>query len=202
MANWIEVELKIAGTLEDNEKLLLSKGFVLFYKRHSMTNYYIPPEVDETDPNLKEKCLRLRKTVRLDKTGIDKDGISLMNPKGEKGDKENLKQEKELLKKGYRLLVTDNKQDWVFLDKDFENNRIAFQLQDIAGIGLILAYDNKHYYGKDNQKQLLINDIENAGIQILNYENVDRLAIIKNKNRLQLSFTEVVETLNNEKRGL
>lgn len=199
MANWIEVELKIAGTLEDNEKLLLSKGFILFYKRHIMTNYYLPPNVSLDESDLKSKCTRIRKSTRLDTNGTDIDGVSLMNPKGEPDDKKNLKQEKKLLKKGYTLLFTDDKQDWVFKDKNFDENRIVFQLQQIAGIGLIVAYDNRNYYDTIDQKERLIRDIENAGIKILDYENVDRFSIIKNEDRLMLSFNQVVDRLNKEK---
>ncbi len=201
MANWIEVELKIAGTLEDNEKNLLSRGFILFYKRHIMTNYYLPPNVSLDEPDLKSKCVRLRKSIRNDTDGTDIDGISLMNRKGEPDDKKNLKQEKKLFKQGYTLLFTDDKLDWVFKDKDFDNNRIVFQLQQIAGIGLIVAYDNRHYYDTPDQRERLIRDIENAGIKILDYENVDRFSIIKNADRLKLTFNQVIDKLNNEKQG-
>ncbi len=199
MANWIEVELKIAGTLVDNEKLLLSQGFILFYKRHIMTNYYLPPNVSMDEPDLKSKCIRIRKSIRLDTNGTDIDGISLMNAKGEPDDKSNLRQEKKLLKQGYTLLFTDDKLDWVLKDKNFDENRIVFQLQQIAGIGLIVAYDNRNYYDTIDQRERLIKDIENTGIKILDYENVDRFSIIKNKDKLMLSFNEVVDKLNKEK---
>ncbi len=199
MANWIEVELKIVGTLEDNEKLLYKKGFILFYKRHIMTNYYLPPNVNMDEPDLKSKCIRIRKSIRLDTNGTDIDGKSLMNPKGEPDDKKNLKQEKKLLKKGYTLLFTDDKLDWVLKDKNFDENRIVFQLQQIAGIGLIVAYVNKNYYDTIDQRERLIRDIKNAGIKLLDYENVDRFSIIKNTDRLMLPFNEVVKCLNEEK---
>ena len=75
MVDWVEVELKIAGSKEDNEKLLLSQGYVLFYKRRIITNYYLPPDVDENSKGLKDKCVRIRKSVRLDKDGTDVDGV-------------------------------------------------------------------------------------------------------------------------------
>ena len=198
MQDWIEVELKIDGGLESVEKTLLSNDFVLFYKRHIMTNYYLPKNVSLNETDLKSKCVRLRKSIRLDKNGIDKDGISVMNPKGELTDDENLEKEKQLLV-SHTLLFTDDKLDFVFQHKDYEKNRIMFQIQQIKGIGLIVAYFNKNYYGKPNQRELLIKDIENYGLKILDYRDVDRLSVLKAKQVFKLSFSQVIDRLNKEK---
>jgi len=201
MVDWVEVELKIAGSKEDNEKLLLSQGYVLFYKRRIITNYYLPPDVDENSKGLKDKCVRIRKSVRLDKDGTDVDGVSLFNKKKEPSDRQNIKQEKQYLKAGYKHILTDDKYDWVFMHKEYETNRIAFQLQDIKGIGLIVAYFNKNYYGKPHKEQteLLIKDIENVGIKILSKKQVDRFKIVKDKNKQLFNMKQVRNLLSKEK---
>lgn len=200
MVDWVEVELKIAGTKEDNEKLLLSQDFVLFYKRHIITNYYLPPEVDENSKGLKEKCVRIRKSIRCDKDGTDIDGVSIFNKKKEPSNRQNIKQEKQYLKAGYKHILTDDKYDWVFMHKDYATNKISFQLQDIKGIGLIVAYFNKNYYGKPKKEQteLLIQDITNAGIKILSKTQVDRFKIVKDKNKILLNMKQIEQLFKQE----
>ena len=200
MVDWVEVEFKIAGTKEDNEKLLLSQDFVLFYKRHIITNYYLPPEVDENSKGLKEKCVRIRKSIRCDKDGTDVDGVSIFNKKKEPSNRQNIKQEKQYLKAGYKHILTDDKYDWVFMHKDYATNKISFQLQDIKGIGLIVAYFNKNYYGKPKKEQteLLIKDIVNAGIKILSKTQVDRFKIVKDENKQLFNMKQVEKLFKEE----
>ena len=69
-----------------------------------------------------------------------------------------------------------------------------FQIQDIKGYGLIIAYDNKNYYELDEttQREKLIQDILKYGIEILDEENVDRFKLIGKT----LSIKEIVDKMN------
>ena len=70
-----------------------------------------------------------------------------------------------------------------------------FQIQDIKGDCLIIAYDNKNYYEFDEitQRKKLIQDILNYGIEILDNKNVDRFKLIGKT----LTINEIIDKMNN-----
>ena len=108
-----EIELPIKGTKDNIEKILLKNGFEVFYKVLTITSYYIPnTELTQDHKTLKEKCKRLRYVEPLSKFKNNwqnyKDWITKYNKSY------CVKEENELLSKGYVKIYTDEKTDYVY----------------------------------------------------------------------------------------
>ena len=82
---------------------------------------------------------------------------------------------------------------------NFETNKIAFQIQNIQGIGTIVAYDNELYEGftENKQREKLIEDIKSFGIEIENIIQVQRYKNILN-NSNKLSIKQIISLLKNK----
>ncbi len=194
-----EIELKISGTKEEIEKHLLNQGFSVFFKRRTIANYYLPPneEIGE-HKTLKDRCVRLRTSFKIDeeirKLGFRKLDLSESQDEEKLSLKEAKKLEKQLLKDGYQLIHTDDKTDFVYILKEKD---LAFQIQDIEGLGIIVAYDNKDYYNLPSKKQRekLIKDVEHYGIKIQDYNQVDRFTGIDKSKKF--SIKEIVKVCKN-----
>lgn len=79
------------------------------------------------------------------------------------------------------------------------DNKLAFQIQDIKNDCLMLAYDNKEYYeyNKEIQRKLLINDVEQFGIKIKDYNNINRFRLLQNNKDIKMTIEEIVNQMNN-----
>ena len=106
-----------------------------------------------TEKQIKDKCIRLR----LSNSEIAINSFD---------DKENiLKQEQELIKKGYTKVFDTTKFDFHY-QKEGMNTRV--QLQDILNLGLMVYFDNPDYYNypPEKQRELLIDELNNYGFKI------------------------------------
>lgn len=184
----IEVSFKISGNQMTVVNKILTKGFTLLWKVKTIDKYYCKPNSNIT--NLKEKCLRLRKVESLSNDSITYyfEDYSLLNvsEKNKLNDFKILKEDDynyldETLKKmNFKEFLTTNKIDYVLKKENY-----IFQIQDIKDCGLIVSYDNEDYsnYNYQEQKSLLIADLEKFGFQIVDYEEFDKFKeLITNKN--------------------
>lgn len=188
----VEIEIPIKGNKKDIDKMLLNKGFEEFYKVLTVTSYYkLKKDDDLTHSTLKSRCKRLRYVEPLIKFKNNyqnyKDWIKYYNLE------ECIDEEKTLLDNGYEKIYTDEKTDYVYKNK-FETE-MFFQIQDIKNDCLIIAYDNKKYYELEEKKQRenLIQDVLNYGIEILDDKNIDRFKLIGKT----LTVNEIIEKMNN-----
>ena len=187
----VEVELPIKGNKEDIDKMLLNNGFEEFYKVITISSYYkLKEDNDLNHSTLKSRCKRIRYVEPLVKFKNDYQNYKewIKEYKYE----ECLNDECTLLNNGYEKIYTYEKTDYVYKNKNEKD--MYFQIQDIKGYGLIIAYDNKNYYELDEttQREKLIQDILKYGIEILDEENVDRFKLIGKT----LSIKEIVDKMN------
>lgn len=204
-----EIEFFVEKSLEENIKILKRNGFNEMFHVRTIANYYLPSNVELNDiRDVKDKCIRIRKSVRNDYSEGFKLGNSGILDKDKysdyysdevceieiKTDKEALDLENRLLSDGYKLIYTDDKDDNVY---EINNREIVFQLQDLKDIGLIIAYDNSKYYGLDKYKQTLelIKDVEKYGIRFKGYDKVNRFSKLNDKNYKPISLKNVIDLL-------
>jgi len=187
----VEVELPIKGNKEDIDKMLLNKGFEEFYKVLTISSYYkLKEDNDLTHSTLKSRCKRIRYVEPLVKFKNNyqdyKEWIK------EYKYEECVNDENELLNNGYEKIYTDEKTDYVYKNKNEKD--MYFQIQDIKGDCLIIAYDNKNYYEFDEitQRKKLIQDILKYGIEVLDDNNIDRFKLIGKT----LTIKEIVDKMN------
>lgn len=191
-----EIELPIKGNKEDIEKMLLAKGFEIFYKILTITNYYLPiNESMENHRTLKERCKRLRYVEPMTKFKNEWQDYEQWIKKY--SIQECKKEEDEILEQGYRKIYTDEKTDWVYKKTDEE--KMYFQIQDIKADCLMIAYDNENYYELDRkeQRKKLIEDVEKYGIEIIDTNNIDRFKLIENVLTIEEIIQKMEEILNN-----
>lgn len=187
----VEVELPIKGNKEDIDKNLLNNDFEEFYKVLTITSYYkLKEDNDLNHKTLKSRCKRLRYVEPLVKFENDyqdyRDWIKNYNYE------ECVEEENALLETGYEKIYTDEKTDYVYKNKIEKD--MYFQIQDVIGDCLIIAYDNKNYYeiDEEEQRKKLIQDIKKYGIEILDDNNVDRFKLIGKT----LTITEIIKKMN------
>ena len=185
-----EIELPIEGKKEDIDKMLLENGFEEFFKVLTITSYYLPMnESLENHYTLKERCKRIRYVEPMTKFKNQWQDYEkwIKNYDIEECKKE----EDELIKNGFKKIYTDEKTDWVYKKKDEE--KMYFQIQDIKDDCLMLAYDNEKYYDLERikQREMLINDAQKYGIEILDTVNIDRFKLIGKV----LTIEEIVEKM-------
>lgn len=77
--------------------------------------------------------------------------------------------------------------------KKIDEEKMYFQIQDIKDDCLMIAYDNEKYYDLDRikQREMLINDVQKYGIEILDTVNIDRFKLIGKV----LTIEEIVEKM-------
>lgn len=186
----VEVELPIKGKKEDIDKMLLNNGFEEFYKVITISSYYkLKGDNDLNHSTLKSRCKRIRYVEPLVKFGNDYQNYKKWIKKYKY--KDCINQENELLNNGYEKIYTNEKTDYVYKNKTEKD--MYFQIQDIEGDCLIIAYDNKNYYELDErtQRKKLIQDILKYGIEIIDEENVDRFKLIGKT----LTIKEIVDKM-------
>lgn len=207
----VEIELQIKQTPKQVEEILLKQGFTIFQKRRTIANYYTNKKFSTLGLDLKEKSIRIRTSINLLKNSkpkyfsvehTDADFDKILKTKSNKMQLSNFKTkllEKNLLKNNFSLILTDDKTDFVYMHPNFETNKIAFQIQNIQGIGTIVAYDNELYEGftENKQREKLIEDIKSFGIEIENIIQVQRYKNILN-NSNKLSIKQIISLLKNK----
>ena len=187
----VEVELPIKGSKEEIDKMLLKNGFEEFYKVLTISTYYkLKEDKDLTHGTLKSRCKRIRYVEPLVKFKNDYQDYKEWIKKYEY--EECADEENALLNNGYEKIYTDEKTDYVYKSKTEKD--MYFQIQDIKGDCLIIAYDNKNYYEFEEitQKKRLIQDILKYGIEILDDKNIDRFKLIGKT----LTIKEIIDKMN------
>lgn len=185
-----EIELPIKGKKEDIEKVLLANGFEIFFKVLTITSYYLPEnESLENHNTLKERCKRIRYVEPMTKFKNEWQDYEKWIKNYDIEDC--IKEENNLIQSGFKKIYTDEKTDWVYKKKDEE--KMYFQIQDIKDDCLMLAYDNEKYYDLERikQREMLINDAQKYGIEILDTVNIDRFKLIGKV----LTIEEIVEKM-------
>ena len=185
-----EIELPIKGKKEDIEKVLLANGFEIFFKVLTITSYYLPEnESLENHNTLKERCKRIRYVEPMTKFKNQWQDYEKWIKNYDIEDC--IKEENNLIQSGFKKIYTDEKTDWVYKKKDEE--KMYFQIQDIKDDCLMLAYDNEKYYDLERikQREMLINDAQKYGIEILDTVNLDRFKLIGKV----LTIEEIVEKM-------
>mgnify|MGYP003302131883 FL=1 len=170
----------------------LNKGFEEFYKVITISSYYkLKKDNDFNHSTLKSRCKRIRYVEPLVK--FENDYQNYKEWIKEYKYEECINDENELLNNGYEKIYTDEKTDYVYKNKNEKD--MYFQIQDIKGDCLIIAYDNKNYYEFDEiiQRKKLIQDILKYGIEILDNKNIDRFKLIGKT----LTIREIIDKMNN-----
>ena len=207
----VEIELKIIQAPEEVEKILLNQGFTIHHKVRTVANYYTNQQFSPLGLDLKEKSVRIRTSSNIEhepknkkiKFSIRNSGyLCKRGTFGQNEQKFSLAKtkrfEKKLLKKNFKLVLTDDKTDYVYFHPDFENNKIAFQIQNIKGLDVIVAYDNSLYtnLSADKQRKKLIEDVKNFGIEIESETQVNRYeSLLKNPYKI---FIKEINIFKNE----
>lgn len=188
-----EIEIPIKGTLEEIENKLLLNGFEVFYKVMTITCYYLPEnETTENHLTLKERCKRIRYVEPMSRFKNEWQDYEKWIK--EYSVDECNKEEQELLNKGYRLIYTDEKTDFVY--KKIDEEKMYFQIQNIKDDCLMIAYDNEKYYDleKETQRKMLIEDVKKYGIEILDDKNIDRFKLVGKT----LSIEEIISKMDKQ----
>lgn len=187
----VEVELPIKGNKDDIDKMLLNNGFEEFYKVITISSYYkLKEDNDMSHSTLKSRCKRIRYVEPI--TKFKNDYQDYQEWIKEYNYEKCVNDENELLNNGYEKIYTDEKIDYVYKNKTKKD--MYFQIQDIKDDCLIIAYDNKNYYEFDEiiQREKLIQDIYEYGIEILDNKNVDRFKLVGKT----LTIEEIIEKMN------
>lgn len=158
----LEVGMPLDKNLIYYHEMLKNNGLSLVYSCITHDVYYTKENLDGlTENQMKNACERLRFC-----RGIN-------SP--EKNDKKLLKREQELIESGYKKVFDTIKFDFQYSKKGMHS---AVQLQDIHGIGLLVYYDNKDYYGygEDEQRKMLLNELNSYGFEFKETDlGVDKL---------------------------
>ena len=203
----IEIELKLKSTIQEIENLLLNQGFSILFKVRTIANYYSAQSF--TRQELKQKTVRIR-------TSISKDGKKFHNNfrvlnlnlfdkrksfnEFEMHADEVLELERKLKQSGFNHILTDDKSDYVYLSPNFKEDNIAFQIQNIKGVGLIIAYSNNLYSTLDEKRQRwrLIKDIRKYKIPIESNKQIDRFKpILESSTKNKMTIEHIIEIQQN-----
>ncbi len=174
-----EVSLKISGKQTTIVNELLEQGFTTLWKVKTIDRYYKRKE--SVAVSLKEKCLRLRKVESLinNKISYYFEDYSLLSSLEEQKldvfkvlNDDNFNNLKNVLREmDFQEFLSTSKIDCVL-----KKGNYIFQIQDIENFGLIVSYDNEDYSNFDYQEQrkILIADLEKFGFKIIDYEDFDK----------------------------
>ncbi len=149
----LEVGMPLDKSLIYYHDMLIRHGLNLQFACVTHDLYYTKENLDGLSENqMKNACVRLRNLEGV--IGVNKDP---------KSDIDKIKkQEKELISQGYKKVFDTIKFDFQY-HKDGMTGYI--QLQDIKDVGLLLYYDNGHYYELllDEQRKALFDELNSYG---------------------------------------
>jgi len=146
----LEVGMKLDKNLIYYHEKLNDYGLKLLFSIHTRDVYYTKEENFDglSENEIKSACVRIRYCQKLNSEESDF--------------KENVKKEKELIKKGYKKVFDTSKLDFHYGNKKMKSR---IQLQDIKDIGLLVYYDNPKYYkyDADKQRKMLLEELNKYG---------------------------------------
>ena len=169
----VEVGIKLDKPLEYYIKMLEEQGLKKVYEVTTHDIYYTDKDLNGfTEREMKNACIRLRSCN--DSNYVIQNDLSDLNIKEVSKEELSFFEEK-LSKLDYKKVFDTVKKDYHYI-KDGMNSKI--QLQEIDDIGLVVYYDNKAYYGYDEniQRQKLIEELNTYGFNVNNDSlDIDKL---------------------------
>lgn len=183
-----EVAFKLDNNLEYYHNMLVSQGFDNVYNCHTKDIYWSNKKFDEmSEEEIKDSCVRFRYSEAFGGTlykrgSIPKSGFQhyqIFDNLAEDNfmcfEEDVLKFEKKFQDYYWKCVFKTEKDDYQY---EAGGMKSRIQLQIIDEIGLVLYYDNPDYYeySKEEQKRLLIAELNNYGFSFSEKEkNIDKL---------------------------
>ena len=183
----IEITVKVNNTLDEVDKILISKGFKLIRKSRVEDEYVCPNDINVNRENIL-KVLSSSVLIRYLKT---KDGefkkITYKDKKYDKNDMviseekinvsiNDIQSAQKLFKKRNFKNLVDVKYDVIV----YSNNDYEFAFQNVEGLGLLLEFENENDFegvsdeAIANEKQKMYEIIKNYGIKVENNYDIKK----------------------------
>lgn len=183
----IEITVKVNNTLDEVDKILISKGFKLIRKSRVEDEYVCPNDINVNRENIL-KVLSSSVLIRYLKT---QDGefkkITYKDKKYDKNDmvisEEKINVSINDIQSAHKLFKKINFKNLVDVKYDvivYSNNDYEFAFQNVEGLGLLLEFENENDFegvsDEDiaNEKQKMYEIIKNYGIKVENNYDIKK----------------------------
>ena len=183
----IEITVKVNNTLDEVDKILISKGFKLIRKSRVEDEYVCPNDINVNRENIL-KVLSSSVLIRYLKT---KDGefkkITYQDKKYDKNDmvisEEKINVSINDIQSAHKLFKKINFKNLVDVKYDvivYSNNDYEFAFQNVEGLGLLLEFENENDFegvsdeAIANEKQKMYEIIKNYGIKVENNYDIKK----------------------------
>ena len=183
----IEITVKVNNTLDEVDKILISKGFKLIRKSRVEDEYVCPNDINVNSENIL-KVLSSSVLIRYLKT---QDGefkkITYKDKKYDKNDmvisEEKINVSINDIQSAHKLFKKINFKNLVDVKYDvivYSNNDYEFAFQNVEGLGLLLEFENENDFegvsdeAIANEKQKMYEIIKNYGIKVENNYDIKK----------------------------
>ena len=183
----IEITVKVNNTLDEVDKILISKGFKLIRKSRVEDEYVCPNDINVNRENIL-KVLSSSVLIIYLKT---KDGefkkITYKDKKYDKNDmvisEEKINVSINDIQSAHKLFKKINFKNLVDVKYDvivYSNNDYEFAFQNVEGLGLLLEFENENDFegvsdeAIANEKQKMYEIIKNYGIKVENNYDIKK----------------------------
>ena len=183
----IEITVKVNNTLDEVDKILISKGFKLIRKSRVEDEYVCPNDIKVNRENIL-KVLSSSVLIRYLKT---QDGefkkITYKDKKYDKNDmvisEEKINVSINDIQSAHKLFKKINFKNLVDVKYDvivYSNNDYEFAFQNVEGLGLLLEFENENDFegvsdeAIANEKQKMYEIIKNYGIKVENNYDIKK----------------------------
>ena len=183
----IEITVKVNNTLDEVDKMLISKGFKLIRKSRVEDEYVCPNDINVNRENIL-KVLSSSVLIRYLKT---QDGefkkITYKDKKYDKNDmvisEEKINVSINDIQSAHKLFKKINFKNLVDVKYDvivYSNNDYEFAFQNVEGLGLLLEFENENDFegvsdeAIANEKQKMYEIIKNYGIKVENNYDIKK----------------------------
>lgn len=183
----IEITVKVNNTLDEVDKILISKGFKLIRKSRVEDEYVCPNDIKVNRENIL-KVLSSSVLIRYLKT---QDGefkkITYKDKKYDKNDmvisEEKINVSINDIQSAHKLFEKINFKNLVDVKYDvivYSNNDYEFAFQNVEGLGLLLEFENENDFegvsdeAIANEKQKMYEIIKNYGIKVENNYDIKK----------------------------
>lgn len=183
----IEITVKVNNTLDEVDKILISKGFKLIRKSRVEDEYVCPNDINVNRENilkvlsssvliryLKTQDGEFKKITYKDKK-YSKEGIVISEEKINVSIDDTTKAQELFEKINFKKLVSVHYDVIVYSNNDYE-----FAFQDVEGLGLLLEFENKNDFegvsdeAVANEKQKMYEIIKTYGIKVENNYDIKK----------------------------
>lgn len=183
----IEITVKVNNTLDEVDKILISKGFKLIRKSRVEDEYVCPNDINVNRENilkvlsssvliryLKTQDGEFKKITYKDKK-YSKEGIVISEEKINVSIDDTTKAQELFEKINFKKLVSVHYDVIVYSNNDYE-----FAFQDVEGLGLLLEFENENDFegvsdeAVANEKQKMYEIIKNYGIKVENNYDIKK----------------------------